>query len=220
MIVKKPDFLFAQFGQVRESAEQAVRWALSLGTKIPLDDPVLRIAKIGAQGKHDQNCERDLHKIIHRFGTIPQVPVTPISARFYDFRTDELEWRKIGVIMPDDLAEAFWSMGEDVFEYFFVGGSNLLHFWNSQAKAHWYKHHPSFDLNRSKLIPIAMYGDDVQAFRNTEGGNISVVAWSSEVTFLNSALSRYFLLGAYSEATSTEHTYNVAWLVLSCFVIF
>ena len=215
-------FLCQTFGslKVRESAEHAIRWAESLGLKIPLDDLVLRLASLGARGAHEQNCERDLHRIIQKFGTIPQVPVTEISARFYDFRTDELEWRKLGVIMPDDLAKAFWSMGEDIFKYFFVGDSNLQHFWNSQAKAHWYQQHPGFHLNRSKLIPVAMYGDDVQAFRNTEGGNISVVAWCSEVTFLNSALSRYFLLGAYSEATSTEYTYSVTWLILQILLLF
>lgn len=197
--------------QVRESAEQALGWARSFAANIPQDDLVLRISRIGAQGRHDQNCERDLQQILRSFGSTTQVPISQVRARFYDFRTDEVVWRRTSVIMPDDLATALWHEGEDVFKRFLVGDVDLLQFWNHAARSVWFQHHPDFDTTaseRARLLPFSLYGDDVQAFRNSEAGAVSVLAWSSEVTFQNSALSRYLLIGCYSEATSTDDTYS------------
>ncbi|CAK9062433.1 Uncharacterized protein (Fragment) [Durusdinium trenchii] len=112
--------------------------------------------------------------------------------------------------MPDDLAVGLWEAG--VFEEFLVGGMNLKDFWDHCAKADWYKQHPSFHTSpeqRAKLIPFSMYGDDVQAFRNSEAGAISIMAWSSEVTFRNRAMDAEhmktrFLHEDFLEATPEE----------------
>lgn len=203
---------------MRESAELAIRWARTLGIEVPTSDLVFRLSQIGAGGRREQNSERDLQRAISKFGPLTQVPISSVWARFYDYRTDEVVWRPTSVIMPDDLAVGLWEAG--VFEEFLVGGMNLKDFWDHCAKADWYKQHPSFHTSpeqRAKLIPFSMYGDDVQAFRNSEAGAISIMAWSSEVTFRNRAMARYFLLATYSEATSTSYTYSEPFLIATCF---
>ena len=168
---------------------------------------VLQISKIGARGRHTQNCERDLQHLLRRFGgTTASVPISHVWARFFDYRTDEVVWEQTSIIMPDDLAMALWNEGEAVFKHFFVGGADLEQFWKHASKSQWFQRHPDFTATpsqRSRLIPFSLYGDDVQAYRNSEAGAISILAWSSEVTFLNSSMSRYLLLACYSESTAT-----------------
>ena len=77
------------------------------------------------------------------------------------------------------------------------------------AHSSWFQVHPAarFD-SYAGLIPVSLYGDGVQVYRNSEVGNIEVVAWSSDLCFKHGPLERYFLICAYSEHLESEYTFS------------
>lgn len=52
---------------------------------------------------------------------------------------------------------------------------------------------------KSHLVPFSLYGDDVSTYRNSDVGNITVLGWTSDFTWGNSALLRYFPICVHSE---------------------
>ena len=58
--------------EVQKTASSAVDWCRSKGGQVDGDDLVVRIAKLGTEGKHKANIERDFHTFLkhlnHRLG--------------------------------------------------------------------------------------------------------------------------------------------------------
>ena len=98
-----------------------------------------------------------------------------------------------------------------MFEHIFFGKGGregARTFWaNARERCSWYPHHIS-DCWHSGLIPCAIYGDEVQAYRNTDPGSISVTGWCSELGFGVDAFLQYNLIAVYSEYCECEHTYG------------
>ena len=87
---------------------------------------------------------------------------------------------------------------------------DVKNFWNHiEATCDWWDGHPGAVWpNRSRLTSVGVYGDEVVAYRNSECGQVSVVAWTSELAYLNESMLRYFTIASWSEHRQSEHTYS------------
>lgn len=131
--------------------------------------------------------------------------------RMYDHREARITWQSIPVLFPDDLAAALYLRGESYFKRCFMPAEDEpKKFWE-HCKEHstWFGTHPMKDFQRlDRLIPFTLYGDDVQCYKNSEVGTISVIGWTSDFAFLNGTLLRYFPICTWSEHCGTEFTYE------------
>ena len=131
--------------------------------------------------------------------------------RMYDHQEARITWQSIPVLFPDDLAAALYMKGESYFKRCFMPADDEpKKFWE-HCKEHspWFRTHPMKDFQRlDRLIPFTLYGDDVQCYKNSEVGTISVIGWTSDFAFLNGTLTRYFPICAWSEHCGTEFTHE------------
>ncbi|CAJ1353042.1 unnamed protein product [Effrenium voratum] len=133
----------------------------------------------------------------------------PVPTRIYDYRTTAVTWKQTHIIYPDDILLSLWEQDRELWKQLLVGDTDLAGFWERCGRSHWFQHHPCYhEENKSKLIPFSLYGDEIQCFRNTESGSVSVMAWSSDMAFDKPPLHRYYLIAVYAEQTSTDYTYN------------
>jgi hypothetical protein len=103
-----------------------------------------------------------------------------------------------------------WNRGLRTFEQVFFGKGGrdqAAVFWNNaQTNCTWYP--PNVDSKEhSGLVPVSLYGDDVQAYRNSDPGAVSVIGWGSDLAKGNDPMLQYLLVAVYSEYCSNEHTY-------------
>ncbi|CAE7735884.1 unnamed protein product [Symbiodinium sp. CCMP2592] len=120
-------------------------------------------------------------------------------------------WKPISVIPPDDLLCAIWnSKGEQYFRDLFLPVDPKPYWDNLEQNAPWFREHPMFGWkgDRSKLIPVSLYGDEVAAYKATEAGSVSVIAFTTDLTPKQDPLGRYFLVSVYSDHTATSETYG------------
>ena len=112
----------------------------------------------------------------------------------YNHNLGETEWQQIPVIFPDDMAVALYKQGGSIFRKVMYGDSDPVAFWTHCIEhSQWFKDHPlSKYPNYNGLIPISVYGDDVNTFRNSEVGACSVVAWTPDLAYANESILRYF----------------------------
>ena len=172
------------------------------------DCMVARLARIGSAGLHTSNCERDLHAILKSLGGMT-IETELVQARVWDPKTEDVVHGRIPVIMPDKLAAAVWEQGRDMFKYFFTGGVDLVEYWTHvHSTSPWFRAHPAASEPFHKLVPIAIYGDGVQTYRNSEVGNLDVLAWCSDLCYKHSPFARYFLIAAWSEHLNTDFTHD------------
>ena len=129
------------------------------------------------------------------------------TLRMYNHKTAAIEWQPMPVLFPDDLADALYRRGDAVFKSCMVGEVDASAFW-THCKTHtWFGSHPLKDaLRLDRLIPFSFYGDDVQCYKNSEIGTVSIIGWTSDFGYLNTSILRYFPICVYSEHASTEYT--------------
>ena len=126
-------------------------------------------------------------------------------------------WRLVGnrcpVLFPDALIEAFWEAGEDVFRYCLFGmktEDEIRQIWKHMKKhCQWVSTHPASGWKwQGKVASLGMYGDEIQCYRNSECGVVSVTAWTSEFCTDNIPLLRYYPIAIWSEHCESEFTYG------------
>ena len=190
-----------------------MQWCERTGGVVTKTDLVGKISTLGTSGKHAKNCERDFHTLLKSFQKRLGVPISSAKARFYSHTTASVEWQEISVIYPDDMAAALFAKGHKVWRHTMFGGlssEEVQSFWtHCRETCDWAKGSPSHDYPLpSKLIPMSLYGDDIAAFKGSETGQITVLAWSSDFSFRNSSVTRYWPIAIYPEYAATEDTYN------------
>ena len=192
-------------------ASSAVTWCKSVGGKIPKDDLVSKLSTLAASGKHPQNAERDLQRCIGRFGRRFCVQVDFANVRLHDPKSSAVYTASLPILCPISLAKALWCRGQDVFEAVFLGHlgkAGARSFWkNAKKNCDWFPAGVQ-ECDYEGLLPLSLYGDDVQAYRNSDPGAVSVVGWSCDFGYKNSAMIQTFLACVYSEYCACEHTYN------------
>ena len=199
--------------KAREIAESAVEWCGLHGGTVPAKDLVNKIAACGSWGKHKSNCERDLHRVVQTVGHALQVPISQIRVRLWDHKEAKEYWGALPVIWPDEVAKSIFSRGEDIFKHCFAPRPDELPSYWAHIERHcsWFASHPARDIDnvqKAKLLPFCLYGDEINAFKNVENGSICVMGFGSDVAYNNSALERYYLFTAFSEHHATDNTFD------------
>lgn len=183
----------------------------SFGVRVPLRHILRKLAGIATSGRMTSNAERDLHVILEKRSQL-KVQLEWVPCRMYDPKNACIVQTSVPVLMPDRLAAAIWALGQDVFEYFFCGGmsrNEIKSYWDHvYDTSEWYRNHPCSTQNRSCQIPLSFYGDGVTTYKNTEIGNIMVLAWTSDFSYGMDPELQYMLLGTYSEHCASGYTYN------------
>eukprot|EP00438_Fugacium_kawagutii_P035647 Skav208363 [mRNA] locus=scaffold1964:445984:447889:- [translate_table: standard] len=190
-------------------------WLSSHGGAIkePKTDTVARLSLLGAEGRHPGNAERDAHRALHKLTPYLDATVSYRDVRLVDPSTLEVSWGKLPMILPHDICLALWRQGEHVFRHCLFGdlrAQEIAEFWDHAFEhCDWFQQHPLSSLpDRSKLVGVSTYGDEIQAFRNSECGSVAVCAWTADLAYLNDPLLRYFPIAVWSEHHESEHTYH------------
>ena len=200
--------------QVQQSAASAMQWLAAHGGSIENPgDTVAQLAKVGAGGRHLNNAERDTHRLLSRMSETLGATVEFKDVRLINPSTLEESVQKLPMILPHHMCLALWQKGEEVFRRCLFGElseQEIQRYWDHhESHAEWFQGHPARHWNtRGRVASIGLYGDDVQAYRNSECGIISLVGWCSEFSFRNDPLLRYFAICAYSEHHESPNTYN------------
>ena len=171
---------------------------------------VQRLSKIAAQGTRPSNAERDLQTILQK--AVLQVVPEEVHARMWNPKTNTIVRAKVPVLMPDALASAIWKHDPEVFRWLFMAdmsAADCRAFWDhTYASSEWFRAHPSSAGDRSGLIPLTLYGDEVCTYKNSEIGNVMVLAWCSDFGHSRPPITRYLLLACYAEHQASVYTYK------------
>ena len=187
-------------------------WCTSVGGQVPKHDLVGKLSKLATSGRHPQNAERDLQRAIKKYSKSVKVQISTARVRMLDPSTSEIYLANLPILDPVSWATALWHEGQDVFESVFLGHGGregAQRFWrNAKENCSWFKDTSIPPEVFSGLLPLNLYGDDVQAYRNSDPGAVSVVGWGCDFSFQNEAMFQTFLATIYSEYCSCPHTYN------------
>ena len=198
--------------EVQKLASSAVKWCKAAGGKIPRHDLVGKLSKLATSGKHPQNAERDLQRRIAKIGGKLGVKVDHAKVRLHNPTTSAIYTADLPMLCPISLASAIWRMGPEIFEHIFLGSlgrEGARCFWqNAKKRCDWFSANPTPAEAYDRLIPLSLYGDDVQAYRNSDPGAVSVVGWMCDFGYMNKAVLQTMLATVYAEYTACEYTYN------------
>lgn len=190
------------------TAQSAVAWREAKGGTITQDDFVCKVAALGCKGKFKSNMERDFHRLVRTCNRRLGADIETIPARMYNHATGEIEVRQLAVLHPDTLAEALYKKGSKVWRHCMFREVDALAFWrHAYERCAWFQRHPAASYpNWAKLIPLSLYGDEVQTYKGSEVGAVSVLAWSSDFAWGSDSMTRYFPICVWSEADSLDFT--------------
>ncbi|CAE7225116.1 unnamed protein product [Symbiodinium microadriaticum] len=198
---------------VQVTADRAVTWSKSIGGQVSGKDLVWKLSKLAASGRHPQNAERDLQAAVKKFSLRMKVKIEEIPVRLYNPSTETIYEAQLPVICPVSFATAIWHEGPDLFESIFLGREGrdgAERFWNNARKnASWFKKAAAFPESSFRgLLPIYLYGDDVDAYRNTDAGAVSAIGWGCDFSYKQEAMLQTLLLCVYAEYTACEYTHD------------
>ena len=199
--------------KVQKHAESAMQWLTYNGGKAKTADTVRRLSQLGTEGKYPANSERDTHRLMRRTGQYLGAAIDCKQVRLVNPATLEESYQRLPMILPHEFCLALWRCGEDIFKHCLFGKfseAEVKSFWDHvEEKCDSFDGHPAASWpTRSRLASVGTYGDEVQAYRNSECGSVAVVAWTSELAYLNDSMTRYWPIAIWSEHHESEHTYN------------
>ena len=206
-------FLFNTLpSEVQKHASSAMRWLTSNGGKTTTEDTVRNLSKLGTEGKHPANAERDTHRMMRKTGQWLGAAIHNKHVRLVNPSTFEESYQGLPMILPHQFCLVLWRCGEEVFRRCLFGRfteKEVEAFWDHiEMKCEWFDGHPAASwTTRSRLVSIGTYGDEVQTYKNSDCGSVAVVAWTAELAYLNPAMLRYFPIAIWSEHHESEHTY-------------
>ena len=201
--------------EVQRIAASALEWLSQHGGRVenPKADLISGFASLGAGGACPQNCERDMHRMLDKVGLALRTNISMEPVRMWNPSKLEVETVQFPMILPEDLCISLWNAGPNVFRKCLFGDlseRDVERYWRHvEGHCPWFKRHPCHEWPyKGKLAAVVTYGDEVQAYRNSECGVLSVCAWSSELSYKNDPLLRYFMFALWSEHHECEHTYD------------
>ena len=199
--------------KVQRTATSAMSWLRKRGGHSQPKDIVCRLSKLATGGKHLQNAERDMHRLLRKVSLSLAAAPETVMVRMVNPSSLEIAWEPLPVMFPDTVLKALWDLGEDVFRHALFGTMTereTFEFWNHVRKeCAWFKDLPARDHHcLGRLASVGMYGDEIQCYKNSECGVVSVNAWTSEFSVTSEPLLRYWPLAVWSEHCECIHTYS------------
>ena len=192
---------------MQQIAAAAIHHTAACGGETPAKSMLDRMAKIGTCGKHASNAERDLHQILKNLQF--KAPIECVNVRFVTPSTAEVKAVQFPCLFPDTFALEIWRMGEAYFRYFFLGNQDSSRLWQHVEQTAWGSQMlANARGDRSKLIPVTCYGDEIYTYKNSECGVVAVLAWSTDyLTAEHGPLERYFPIATYAQYLECEDTW-------------
>ena len=210
------DFVTGECSAVKvgQLARSAIQFCKAMGGQVPSDHPVQKLANIGSSGLHPSNSERDLQRRVKAMALHAKIEHVPV--RINSPQQGHIIVKNIAVIFPDSMATALWEAGENIFRHFFFNGVNARKFWKHHGThCEWFRRHVDYTYDKkSRLIPLSLYGDEVQTFKNTECGIVDILGFTSDFAAGHGPLSRYLPIVAISEHLVCEFTWSDLWQAL------
>ena len=200
--------------KVGELARAAISFCSSMGGSVPSTNVLNRIGSIGASGRYDQNAERDLQRLMSKVAL--ECEIETVRVRVNDPARGVIVHKDFPIVYPDTMAAALWAKGEGAFRHFFFGSTNARKYWQHCSRhSTWFQDHPaSVYEKKSHLIPLSLYGDEVQTYRNSECGVVEVFGFSSDFASQQGPMSRYLPILVISEHHVCPHTWDDIWTSL------
>ena len=210
------DFVTGECSAVKvgQLARSAIQFCKAMGGQVPNDHPVQKLANIGSSGLHPSNSERDLQRRVKAMALHAKIEHVPI--RINSPQQGHITVKNIAVIFPDSMATALWEAGENIFRHCFFNGVNARKFWKHHGThCEWFRRHVDYTYDKkSRLIPLSLYGDEVQTFKNTECGIVDILGFTSDFAAGHGPLSRYLPIVAISEHLVCAFTWSDLWQAL------
>ena len=193
-----------------------MQWLDSHGGRVKdSGDTVARLSKLGCSGKWSANAERDCHRLMRKMDNWLGAKISYRDVRMVNPSTLEISMQKLPMILPHDMLLALWAKGRKVFDKCLFGAltpPEVKEYWDHlETHTNWFSNHPASAWHdRSRLAGVATYGDEVQAYRNSECGAVAVCAFTPDLAYKNDPCNRYYPICLWSEHHECEHTYNDA----------
>ena len=167
---------------------------------------------MGAGGAHPNNSERDMHRLLSRMSLSVGAGIENVAVRMWNPSTLEESWELLPVLFPDNLLVALWGKGEKFFRKCLFGEMSereAERYWEHIGKVYpWYKNLPGRAWKyKGKMASIGLYGDEIECYKNSECGVVSVTAWTAEFATQSAPLLRYYPVACWSEHCESQHTY-------------
>ena len=180
---------------------------------------VSKLSRLGAHGRYPANCERDLHRTLHKFARRLKVNITRHPVRFWSHKESKVEWMDLPMLFRKICCKLSGAEVRQLSGHMLFGtmtDAEIESYWKHVNDfCPWFQKHPARNLTSWKRLgAITSYGDEVNCYRNSECGVVSICAWSAELAIKNDALFRWFPLTVWSEHEECEHTYTD---VIKCF---
>ena len=199
---------------MQDAAEMALA-SVADGTPV---DGMATFATLGADGRHPQNAERDLHRWLRNLhGT--NIEAYPVSIKLQTKAEVDPIDVVVPVILPSDML--YHLHRHDQWEASVVGQTGddgLREFWTNAATQPWGRNHPATKLpDLGKTVPIYWHCDGAEFRTNAE---LMVWSWSSAMTrgdtmrtkFLFAAIpAEFFPSKALKRLVHKELTKVIAW---------
>ena len=204
--------------QVQQLAAAAVTLCEQSGGSLSKHNMMCKLSRLGCSGRYKGNCERDLQRLIYSEAEALDAEVEYIQVTLLDPKTQTETRKPFPIIFPDKMALAIFNYSEAVFQQVFLGkGVNAAKYWRHvRQHSKWIENHPAKVCKEPyRQIPLSLYGDEVQSFRNTEGGLISAICWSSDLAAGLAPLSRYFAICCVPDHYTTKQTFLDIWSALA-----
>ena len=180
------------------------------GAHVPHGELISRLSRIAANGTQPSNAERDLHVILKELAL--NIQLEEVDVRMWDPKGNQIVRCKLPVLMPDQMAAAIWELGKEMFVHVFLGDMDktaVRKYWDHvHSTSAWFQVHPAATCRREGLIPLSLYGDEVQTYKGSEVGTIMVLGWCSDFAFDRSPLHRYMLITTYCQYLACDETYR------------
>ena len=176
------------------------------------EDPVAKLARIGAAGQRPQNCERDLHRFLGKNGQQLGAAMEWVTVRLLNPTTLEESEGRLPVLFPDAVLRALWEKGEGVFQHVVLGGMSeeeVAAYWKHVSTLPWFEDNTGRQWwCPSRMASIGTYGDEVQCYRNSECGLVSITGWQLELAIAAEPFLRLFPFAVMSEHHESSNTHK------------
>ena len=138
------------------------------------------LASLGAQGRHKQNIERDLHR---RHEKHHLVPIYEVQIPYHD-AAGKVKNTTAAMVLPHEWFGAMMTAEKDYMLKLLGGGPTETQQWWDLAEEscpQWWSSHPMRSKilqHKSLYIPIRLWGDDAPMGKKGKR-SVLVVAWTS-----------------------------------------
>lgn len=157
------------------------------------------LARLGSQGKHPGNCERDLLRLVARECPLPIDPFL-VDVELNSPDGLELVESQVPLLLPHELFSALFSQGQAQWARSIASGS-CRYFWEELRRGTpTFAQHPAYaevGAQLSHTVPLRIHGDGAQ-FSQTE--SMIAMTWASCVAASGSPFHNRFLMLAVPKA--------------------